>query len=105
MKENFLSHLAGSIRRRCLAGSIAALVAGAVASLPAPTHAEEGGTYFWLGETNNTWTANNWAFNQSGTPTEGSPGFGSFVTFSANGAQNQTTTLGADISIQNLTIN
>ena len=104
MKENLLSHFAGSLRRRCLAGSIAALLAGAVASSPALVHASEG-DFFWLGETNNTWTGNNWSFSQAGGPTEGTPNFFSFVTFSANGAQNQTTTLGADFTIQSLTIN
>jgi outer membrane autotransporter protein len=106
MKKNFISHFAGSIRRRCLAGSIAALVAGAVLSLPAPVHAEEEeGTFFWLGETSNTWTGNNWAFNQAGNPTESTPFAESPVTFSANGAQNQTTTLGANFTINSLTIN
>jgi len=110
MKKNLLASFAGSIPRRCLTAGIAAMLVGAVAFLPAPVHAGEGAS-FWLGQTDNTWTtSSNWAFTQAGTPTGAKPTlsptlFGSTVIFSANGAQNQTTTLGADFTLGSLTIN
>ena len=106
MKENLLSHFAGSIRRRCLSGGIAALLAGAVLSLPSPIHAGEADQFYWLGGASNSWsTENNWTFSQTGSPVAETPLSGSSVIFSANGAQNQTTTLGANFSISSLTIN
>lgn len=60
---------------------------------------------FWLGNTDNTWTNANWATNASGNTTTLTPSSVTDVTFSATGAANQDTTLGADFTIHSLTIN
>lgn len=64
----------------------------------APTH--------WLGAASGQWnTAGNWATNQAGSPSLLVPSALDNITFSANGAANQSTNLGADFTINTLTIN
>ncbi|WP_397382642.1 autotransporter domain-containing protein [Prosthecobacter sp.] len=64
----------------------------------APTH--------WLGAASGLWTTvGNWASNQAGTPATAIPSLADNITFSATGAANQSTTLGANFTINNLTIN
>lgn len=64
----------------------------------APTH--------WLGAASGLWTViGNWASNQAGTVATAIPSLADNITFSATGAANQSTTLGADFTINNLTIN
>jgi autotransporter-associated beta strand protein len=66
--------------------------------LGAPTH--------WLGAASGLWTViGNWASNQAGTPALAIPSLADNLTFSATGALNQSTTLGADFTINTLTIN
>jgi len=65
-----------------------------------------GGPTHWLGATDGTWTdASNWATDVTGTPAVIIPSATDNLTFSANGATNQSTTLGADFTINTLTIN
>lgn len=64
----------------------------------APTH--------WLGAASGLWTViGNWASDQAGTVATAIPSLADNITFSATGAANQSTTLGADFTINNLTIN
>ncbi|OYW76129.1 MAG: hypothetical protein B7Z37_10275 [Verrucomicrobia bacterium 12-59-8] len=64
----------------------------------APTH--------WLGATDGSWTVvGNWASDLAGTPALVIPSLADNLTFSATGAANQSTTLGADFTINTLTIN
>lgn len=63
-----------------------------------PTH--------WLGAASGQWNAaGNWATNQAGSPSLLVPSATDNITFSANGAANQSTNLGADFTINTLTIN
>lgn len=62
-----------------------------------PTH--------WLGAASGLWTtAGNWAVDVAGTPSLLVPSALDNITFSANGAANQSTNLGADFTINTLTI-
>jgi outer membrane autotransporter protein len=102
---------AREIRRRILGASAASLLSllaipgSAFAATVAPAT-------FWLGQTDGTWTGNNWASDAAGTPTTAIPGAADNVTFSATGAAHQydpgvltpTTRLGANFTIQSLTI-
>jgi outer membrane autotransporter protein len=64
----------------------------------APTH--------WLGAASGLWTViGNWASDQAGTVATAIPSLADNITFSATGALNQSTTLGADFTINTLTIN
>ncbi|MHB1083018.1 MAG: autotransporter domain-containing protein [Prosthecobacter sp.] len=64
----------------------------------APTH--------WLGAASGLWTViGNWATDQAGTVATAIPSLADNIIFSATGAANQSTTLGADFSINTLTIN
>lgn len=64
----------------------------------APTH--------WLGATDGLWTdVGNWATDVTGTAAVVIPSATDNLTFSATGATNQSTTLGADFTINTLTIN
>ncbi len=67
------------------------------APAPAATH--------WKGQTNATWSGTNWASDSAGTATTAIPTSTSDITFSATGAQNLTTTLDQDFTIQSLTVN
>ena len=58
--------------------------------------------YYWLGQTNNLWTSQNYASNVTGTPVTTTPGATDNVAFSATGASHLDTTLGADLSIKGL---
>lgn len=59
---------------------------------------------FWTGSTDNLWSSANWSPDVSGAnPSTLAPV--ADVVFSANGAQNQNTVLGADTTISSLTIN
>lgn len=63
-----------------------------------PTH--------WLGTTDGFWTTvGNWASDLAGNPAGLVPSIADDITFSATGAANQSTTLGADFTINTLTIN
>lgn len=59
---------------------------------------------YWRGQTDGMWTGNNWATDSSGTPAEGQPTIEDDVVFSANGATNQSTTLGEEFEIHSLTV-
>ncbi|WP_165920171.1 autotransporter domain-containing protein [Chthoniobacter flavus] len=90
---------------RVLAGSIAALVASLALTSGLPRAAAAPPATFWLGETDGTWTGNNWATNSAGTVTISIPTAADDVTFSATGAANQgVTTLGQNFTIHSLTI-
>lgn len=59
----------------------------------------------WLGESSGLWTTlGNWATDATGTPAGAVPASTDDITFSATGAANQNTTLGADFTIKSLTI-
>lgn len=62
-----------------------------------PTH--------WLGGASGAWSGDNWASDAAGTPIMAVPAAGDDVTFSAMGAGNKDTTLDADFTIRNLTVN
>jgi len=65
--------------------------------IPTATH--------WLGQSNSTWSGENWASDAAGTATTARPDTNSDITFSANGAQNQTAiVLDVDTSIDSLTV-
>ncbi len=96
---------------RCSQRSILAASAASLLSLFAiPGNASAGlasaPASFWLGGTDGTWTGANWASDAAGTPTAAIPTSTSDITFSATGAQHQTTTLGAttNTTIHSLTI-
>lgn len=66
--------------------------------LVGPTH--------WLGATSGLWTAvGNWASDSAGSAAGLVPSVADDITFSATGAANQSTTLGANFAINTLTIN
>ncbi len=90
--------------RRILAVSAASLLALVAGASTASAGAPIAPASFWLGGTDGTWTGANWASNSAGTPTPAIPLATSDITFSATGAANQTTTLGADFTIHSLTI-
>jgi autotransporter-associated beta strand protein len=96
----------GSIRRQCLFGSIAAAVAAmAILGCGSADAQDEGPARYWLGERSGLWSGQNWATNVTGTTTTNRPSGTDDITFSANGAQNQNTTLGGNFTIRSLTIN
>ena len=65
-----------------------------------------GSAIYWKGQSGNgLWTTMNWASDSTGTATGTIPTTTSDVIFSAAGATNQNTTLGADFTIHSLTIN
>ncbi|TSA34114.1 MAG: hypothetical protein D4R65_06725 [Verrucomicrobiaceae bacterium] len=60
----------------------------------------------WLGQTDSNWSGANWASNAAGNATTATPTSADDITFSANGATNQTNTvLDVDTSIKSLTVN
>jgi T5SS/PEP-CTERM-associated repeat protein/autotransporter-associated beta strand protein len=60
----------------------------------------------WLGQSNSTWSGENWATDAAGTPTTRLPDAASDITFSAEGAENQTAiVLDEDTTINSLTVN
>ena len=61
-------------------------------------------TAYWKGNVNNTWTANNWTLDAAGTVSTFTPDANLNVVFSATGASNLSTTLGANVEISSLTI-
>lgn len=66
--------------------------------LVAPTH--------WLGATNGQWTSvGNWASDSVGSAAGLIPSVANDITFSSTGAAHQSTTLGANVAINTLTIN
>jgi fibronectin-binding autotransporter adhesin len=66
--------------------------------LVGPTH--------WLGATSGLWTSvGNWASDSAGSAAGLIPSVADDITFSATGAANQSTTLGANFAINTLTIN
>lgn len=66
--------------------------------LVGPTH--------WLGATDGLWTSvGNWASDSAGSVAGLVPSVADDITFSATGAANQSTTLGANFAINTLTIN
>jgi outer membrane autotransporter protein len=66
--------------------------------LVGPTH--------WLGATSGLWTSvGNWASDSAGSAAGLIPSFADDITFSATGAANKSTTLGANFAINTLTIN
>jgi|UniRef100_UPI0037848DC5 outer membrane autotransporter protein len=65
-----------------------------------------GGPTHWLGATSGLWTTvGNWASDLAGTASGLIPTVADNITFSATGAVNQSTTLGADFTINTLRIN
>lgn len=65
-----------------------------------------GGPTHWLGATSGAWTTvGNWATDLAGTASGLIPTVADNLTFSATGAANQSTTLGANFTINTLTIN
>jgi len=66
--------------------------------------------YYWTGEPDSSWSTNiagntNWSISSTGTPEAGSiPGLSADVFFSATGAANRATTLGANFLIHSMTI-
>lgn len=88
-------------RRLGLAGLTAAALLGWAGTGEATNPAAS----YWLGQTDGTWTGTNWASDAAGNPTSLTPTANANVTFSATGAANQNTTLGADFKIKTLTIN
>ena len=66
--------------------------------IPTATH--------WLGQSNSTWSGENWASDAAGNPVTLLPDSDSDITFSADGAQNQTAiVLDEDTTINSLTVN
>ncbi|MCX6840558.1 MAG: hypothetical protein NTX35_22470, partial [Verrucomicrobia bacterium] len=59
----------------------------------------------WLGQTDNTWSGNNWASDAAGTATAATPKVTDDITFAATGAANQLNTiLDADFTIRSLEV-